>query len=180
MPLLCFNWGLAGRCAHKTPAIGGRFPHLRPEKCKLSHTGKSAKRRRWRMKRAGFEEVARLARPKGRGNRNATTVTSEKTIQIYFASANAKVCDAFLMQMAYAPYGTFAACGRRDKLLLAGNAEAFPAFLYLRKTLGDGREGIPFFQLTGREQYDNLSVDDISVTVITGDERRDATWERRR
>ena len=95
MPLLCFNWGLAGRCAHKTPAIGGRFPHLRPEKCKLSHTGKSAKRRRWWMKRAGFEEVARLARPKGRGNRNATTVTSEKTIQIYFASADAKVCDAF-------------------------------------------------------------------------------------
>ena len=35
---------------------------------------KSAKRRRWRMKRAGFEELARLARPKGRGNRNATTV----------------------------------------------------------------------------------------------------------
>lgn len=94
MPLLCFNWGLAGRCAHKTPAIGGRFPHLRPEKCKLSRTWKSAKRRQWRMKRAGFEEVARLARPKGRGNRNATTVTSEKTIQIYFASADAKVCDA--------------------------------------------------------------------------------------
>jgi hypothetical protein len=47
------------------------------------------------MKRAGFEEVARLARPKGRGNRNATTVTSEKTIQIYFVSADAKVCDAF-------------------------------------------------------------------------------------
>ena len=47
------------------------------------------------MKQAGFEEVARLARPKGRGSRNATTVTSEKTIQIYFASADAKVCDAF-------------------------------------------------------------------------------------
>ncbi len=95
MPLLCFNWGRAGRCAHKMPAIGGRFPHLRPEKCKLSRTWKSAKRRQWRMKRAGFEEVARLARPKGRGSRNATTVTSEFTIQIYFASADAKVCDAF-------------------------------------------------------------------------------------
>ena len=35
---------------------------------------KLAKRRRWRMKRTGFEELARLARPKGRGNRNATTV----------------------------------------------------------------------------------------------------------
>ena len=107
MPLLCFNWGLAGRCAHKMPAIGGRFPHLRPEKCKLSRTWKSAKRRQWRMKRAGFEEVARLARPKGRGNRNATTVTSEFTIQIYFAPcavrksamllifASGKICDAF-------------------------------------------------------------------------------------
>ncbi len=168
MPLLCFNWGLAGRCAHKTPAIGGRFPHLRPEKCKLSRTWKSAKRRRWRMKRAGFEEVARLARPKGRGNRNATTVTSEKTIQIYFASADAKVCDAFCRLRA------------AGVEFLGRNARAFPAFLYLRKTLGDGREDIPFFQLTGREQYDTLSVDDISVTVITGDERRDATWERRR
>jgi hypothetical protein len=39
------------------------------------------------MKRAGFEEVARLARPKGRGNRNATTVTSEKTIEIYLRRA---------------------------------------------------------------------------------------------
>ena len=119
------------------------------------------------MKRAGFEEVARLARPKGRGSRNATTVTSEFMIQIYFASADAKVCDAF---------GRLWAAG---KVILAGNAEAFPAFLYLRKTLGDGREGIPFFQLTGREQYDTLSVDDISVTVITEDERRDAAWERR-
>ena len=81
----------------------------------------------------------------------ARACRAKKRIQIYFASANAKVCDAFLMQMAYAPYGTFAACGRRDKLLLAGNAEAFPAFLYLRKTLGDGREDIPFFQLTGYE-----------------------------
>ena len=82
MPLLCFNWGLAGCCAHKMPAIGGRFPHLRPEKCKLSRTWKSAKRRQWRMKRAGFEEVARLARPNGRGNRNAATVTSEFAIKI--------------------------------------------------------------------------------------------------
>ena len=95
MPLLCFNLRGAGRCAHKTPAIGGRFPHLRPEKCKLSRTWKSAKRRQWRMKRDGFEEVARLARPLGRGNRNATTVTSEKTIQIYFVSADAKLCEAF-------------------------------------------------------------------------------------
>ena len=56
---------------------------------------------------------------------------------------------------------------------MAGNARAFPAFLYLRKTLGDGREGIPFFQLTGRAQYDTLSVDDISATVITlAEERR--------
>ena len=39
------------------------------------------------MKRAGFEEVARLARPKGRGNRNATTATSEKTIEIYLRRA---------------------------------------------------------------------------------------------
>lgn len=38
--------------------------------------------------------------------------------------------------------------------------------------MGDGREGIPFFQLTGREQYDTLSVDDISDTVITGAEER--------
>ena len=37
--------------------------------------------------RAGFEEVARLARPKGRGNRNATTATSEKTIEIYLRRA---------------------------------------------------------------------------------------------
>ena len=35
-----------------------------------------------------------MARPKGRGNRNATTATSEKAIEIYFASADAKVCDA--------------------------------------------------------------------------------------
>ena len=55
-----------------------------------------------------------------------------------------------------------------------------PCLFALWKTVGNGRDGIPFFQLTGREQYDNLSVDDISVTVITGDERRDATWERRR
>ena len=113
MPLLCFNWGLAGRCAHKTPAIGGRFPHLRPEKCKLSRTWKSAKRRRWRMKRAGFEEVARLARPKGRGNRNATTVTSEKTIQIYFASADAKVCDAWVRWAVSRPQGAKCAGGVR-------------------------------------------------------------------
>ena len=66
----------------------------------------------------------------------------------------------------------FAACGRRGLNFWAGNARAFPAFLYLRKTLGDGREGIPFFQLTGREQYDTLSVDDISVTVITATEER--------
>jgi len=39
------------------------------------------------MKRAGFEEVERLARPKGRGNRNATTATSEKTIEIYLRRA---------------------------------------------------------------------------------------------
>ena len=107
MPLLCFNWGIAGRCAHKTPAIGGRFPHLRSEKCKLSRTGKSAKRRQWRMKRAGFEEVARLARPKGRGNRNATTVNcGARRInrhahvaaiydQDYLPPAGGKVCDAF-------------------------------------------------------------------------------------
>ena len=39
--------------------------------------------------------------------------------------------------------------------------------------MGDGREGIPFFQLTGRAQYDTLSVDDISATVITlAEERR--------
>jgi hypothetical protein len=81
----------------------------------------------------------------------ARACRAKKRIQIYFASANAKVCDAFLMQMAYAPYGTFAACGRRGLNFWAGNAEASPAFLYLRKALGDGREGIPFFQLTGYE-----------------------------
>ena len=66
------------------------------------------------MKRAGFEEVARLARPNGRGNRNAATVTSEFTIKIIsrlrtlgqplaalllygcrIPLADVKVCDAF-------------------------------------------------------------------------------------
>ena len=36
--------------------------------------GKAPKRRRWRKKRGGFEEAARLARPKRRGNRCAATV----------------------------------------------------------------------------------------------------------
>ena len=66
------------------------------------------------MKRAGFEEVARLARPNGRGNRNAATVTSEFTIKIIsrlwtlgqplaalllygcrIPLADVKVCDVF-------------------------------------------------------------------------------------
>ena len=44
------------------------------KKLVLPPSGKPLKRRRWRMKRAGFEEAARLARLKGRGNRNAATV----------------------------------------------------------------------------------------------------------
>ena len=57
---------------------------------------------------------------------------------------------------------------------------SIPCLFALWKTVGNGRDGIPFFQLTGREQYDTLSVDDISAAVISEDERRDATWERRR
>ena len=63
------------------------------------------------MKRAGFEEAARLARPNGRGNRNAATVTLEFTIKIisrlrtlgqplaalllYAYPLRVKVCDAY-------------------------------------------------------------------------------------
>ena len=48
---------------------------------------------------------------------------------------------------------------------------AFPAFLFVEST-DDVGAGIPFFQLTGRRQHDILSVDDISVSVITDTEER--------
>ena len=49
------------------------------------------------MKRAGFEEVARLARPTGRGNRNVTAVTSEKTIKILSRRARRETLRGFLV-----------------------------------------------------------------------------------
>ena len=49
------------------------------------------------MKRAGFEELARLARPKGRANRNVTTVTPEKTIKILSRRARRETLRGFLV-----------------------------------------------------------------------------------
>ena len=68
------------------------------------------------MKRAGFEEVARLARPKGRGNRNVTTVTSEKTIKILSRRARRETLRGFLVvDDSLFFYSTFAAlfCAER-------------------------------------------------------------------
>ena len=104
-----FLRGNAVRCAHKTPAIGGRFPHLRPEKCKLSRACRDNLR---------FELISRLR--------------TRKVAVLWKRAGSANF--------------------------------AFPA---------------PFFLLTDCARCDSLSVDDISADVISEDERRDATWERR-
>jgi len=78
----------------------------------LARTWKSAKRRQWRMMRAGFEEAARFSRLFGVKIVNAATVTSEFTIEIYFVPCAARNSERL---------GLFAALGRQMRRWWAEN-----------------------------------------------------------
>ena len=65
-------WGLnGGRTGASAPTVLRNEEERRGGALPLPRAGKSAKRRRWRMQRAGFEEVPRLADATVAGNRLA-------------------------------------------------------------------------------------------------------------